>query len=263
MQLAPLGTNGYFPSHGRQTMSFLVLTAKQALLLDAGTGVARLLEPPVAAAVAGYRDLDIVLSHYHLDHVAGLSYLPAVWPRGRIRIFGPADPMVESDPRTALERLLAPPLFPVKIEAFPAAVELIPVREHELRIGELQLRCWAQPHAGGSMGIRIGDEIAYVTDTGVDAERLEWVRGVRLLMHELWLTDEEAAREKIAGHSSLGAVAGYARQAGANHLMLVHHHPRHDNDEVRRMAERVAELAGIPATPGEEGRFRDVAAAKT
>ena len=259
MRLVPLGTNGYFPSHGRQTMSFLVLAEDQALLLDAGTGVSRLGEPAIAEALIPYQDLDIVLSHYHLDHVVGLSYLPAVWPRGRIRIFGPAEPLVESDPRTALYRLLGPPLFPAKLDEFPAAVEVRAIREHELRLGKLTIRCWSQSHPGRSMGIRVGDEIGYVTDTGVDTDKLDWVRGVKFLLHELWLTDEEAASEKVAGHSSLSAVAGYARSAAAGSVMLVHHHPRHDNDEVRRMAARVAELAGIPASPGEEGRFRDVA----
>ena len=84
MQLIPLGTNGFIPTFGRHTMSFLVLTENQALLLDAGSGVSRLLQPELKALIEPYETLNIVFSHYHLDHTIGVSYLPAVWPTGKI-----------------------------------------------------------------------------------------------------------------------------------------------------------------------------------
>ncbi len=254
MRLTPLGTNGYFPSFGRQTMSLLLLADRQALLLDAGTGVSRLIEPAVAALLAPYEDLDVLVSHYHLDHVVGLSYLPAVWPRGRVRLFGPASPLVDGDPEAAVKQLLAPPLLPPKREPLPARFEVIAVRERELRIGGLELGLWRQNHPGGSIGIRIADDLAYLTDTTVDAANLNRAAGVRLLVHELWSTDEEAGQGRAAGHSSLSAVAEFARAAGVASLMLVHHHPRRDNAEIRAIAERVAELSGVPASTGEEGR---------
>src|ERR1044072_2904577 len=53
LRLVPLGTNWYIPSHGRQTMCFLLLDGDgAALLLDAGTGLARLLAPEIAALLA-------------------------------------------------------------------------------------------------------------------------------------------------------------------------------------------------------------------
>ena len=78
MQLVPLGCGGFIPARGRQTMSFLVLEGGAALVLDAGSGLARLLEPQVAARLPEDGPLDIVLTHYHLDHVVGLSYLPGL-----------------------------------------------------------------------------------------------------------------------------------------------------------------------------------------
>ncbi len=251
MKLIPLGTNGYYPSHGRQTMSYLLLTEQQAVLLDAGTGTGRLIEPTVAAMVEGYESLDIVLSHYHLDHVAGLSYLPAVWDRGRVRIHGPAPPLVDSDPEMALGRLLSPPLFPATLDSFPTPVEIRPVRNTELAIGELRFTFWRQPHPGGSVGMRIGDDIAYMTDTSVESSNLDFASDVKLLIHELWLTDDEAGGE-VAGHSTLSAVAAFAAAAGADRLLMVHHNPRRTPDEVLAMAESVAEKSGLPVSPGEE-----------
>ena len=98
MRLLPLGTNGYIPSQGRQTMSFLVADDGGALVLDAGSGLARLLEPAAQRMLAGVERLDVVLTHYHLDHVVGLSYLPGVARDRPVRIFAPAPPLTHSGP---------------------------------------------------------------------------------------------------------------------------------------------------------------------
>jgi ribonuclease BN (tRNA processing enzyme) len=255
MRIVPLGANGYFPSFGRQTMSFLVLGGRRALLLDAGSGVSRLIEPEAAGLVDALTGLDIVLSHYHLDHVIGLSYLPAVWSRGPVRVFAPAFPLVDADPEEALERLLSPPLFSSTLSRFPGPVELIGVQEEEFEAAGVAFRVWRQNHPGGSIGMRLGAEIAYLTDTVVEPEALDKVAGVKLLIHEMWFTDEEAAGALAKGHSHVSAVAEFSRLAGARQVMPVHHHPKRTNEEIREMARRLAELAGIPASCGQEGRL--------
>lgn len=254
MRVVPLGTNGYFPSFGRQTMSFLVLGAERAILLDGGTGLGRLAEPETAALIASASGLDIILSHYHLDHVVGLSYLPAVWHRGPVRLFAPAFPLVDAEAEETLERLLSPPLFPSPLSRFPGPVEVIAVREEEFEAGGLAVRVWRQNHPGGSIGMRLANHLAYLTDTSVDPEALAGAAGVGLLIHELWSTDAEAADAAAKGHSHVSAVAEFARLAHAGQILAVHHHPKRSNQEIRAMAERLAELAGIPATCGEEGR---------
>jgi len=48
MLLVPLGINGFFPAHGRQTACYLLVAGgRTAILLDAGIGGARLAEQPV------------------------------------------------------------------------------------------------------------------------------------------------------------------------------------------------------------------------
>ena len=109
LRLLPLGTNGYFPAHGRQTMSYLLTMPGAALLLDAGTGLGRLIEPEVRNHVESLERLDILLTHYHLDHVVGLSYLPGVLGTLPVRIHAPVPPLVALGSE-ALDRLLSPPL---------------------------------------------------------------------------------------------------------------------------------------------------------
>ncbi len=86
MSIVILGSGGWIPTERRETACTLVRRGDQALLLDAGTGARRLIG---SAHLDGVRRLDVVLTHFHLDHVCGLSYLPAlplevrIWAPGR------------------------------------------------------------------------------------------------------------------------------------------------------------------------------------
>jgi len=254
MRLIPLGTNGFFPTYGRQTMSFLLLAPHQALLLDAGTGVSRLVEPKLAALLNSYESLDVVLSHYHLDHVVGLSYMPAAWTRGKIRVFGPSHPLVEGDVERTLSQLLTRPLFSADYRRFPAPIEPIAFREAAFAIGELSIQVRAQAHPGGSVGIRVDDELAYLTDTGANAAGADFVRGAKLLVHELWATDEEAAAAGSAGHSHFSALAEFVRMAEVSAVMPVHHHPKRSDAEIRAMCEELQKATGARVLVSVEGQ---------
>jgi len=256
-RLVPLGINGYIPSFGRQTMSFLLLTGKEALLLDAGTGVGRLLEPTIIGLLRPYDCLNIILSHYHLDHVVGLSYLPGTWMRGVVRIYAPGSPFVEVEPDEALGRLLRPPLFPRRFEDFPTPVEVIPAKSGFLKIGNMSVQLHGQNHPGGSVGVRIGDGIAYVTDTPVEQTTETFVQGVKLLLHEVWLTDEEAERDEVERekHSYVSGVAQIAKHAKVGSLMPIHHQPKRSDAEIHKLVQEMEALAGVEGVVPEEGRI--------
>jgi len=258
-RLLALGTNGYLPSFGRQTMAFLVATPGAALLLDAGSGVARLAEPSARELLDGIERLDILLTHYHLDHVIGLSYLPGLVPGLPIRIFAPAPPLTAFGSE-ALDRLLSPPLFPAPIHRWPMAVEIVPFAGAALEIGPFAVRVRAQKHPGGSVGVRIGDRLAYVTDTILDRATADFVRGVGTLLHEVWLDDEQAARDDAgrSGHSSATPVARLAREAGVGRLVPVHHHPFRSPAALAEIAAVLVAAAGCPVELPVEGQPIDL-----
>lgn len=260
MQIAPLGTNGFFPSHGRQTMCTILVDGDQVVALDAGSGLGRLMEVGVRELVEGRKRLDIVLSHYHLDHVIGLSYLPAVWPSGQVRIFAPAPPLVEGDAETAFGKLLGPPLFGATVDELSESVEVIPVTRETLEVGSMRLTLRRQAHSGGSVGMRIGNDLAYLTDTVADDQGADFARGVRLLIHELWLTEAEAAQTPAAsmGHSDVAGVGRLAAAAEVEKLMFVHHHPKRSRSEIETIAEALRAFGSYEVVLPEEGRAYDV-----
>ena len=67
MQLHLLGTTGYHPNARRHTACLML--PEQGIVLDAGTGMFRV------RSRLKTRELDIFLTHAHLDHVVGLTYL--------------------------------------------------------------------------------------------------------------------------------------------------------------------------------------------
>ncbi len=255
----PLGLNGFFPGQGRETACHLVLPrgpGGPALLLDAGTGVARLAEPGVRELTRGAAEVHVFLSHFHLDHVVGLTYLSgllACLPPGReVTVWAPAPPLVEADPGEALGRLLNPPLNARPLAELP--LRLRPVSAPEAEVGGVPVRLRAQAHPGGSVGIRVADMVAYVTDTSPDPATAGFARGCRVLLHEVWLTDEEAAASPArAGHSWPAGVAEVAARAEVGALALVHHPPWWDEAAVAALVAELAKATGLPVLHLREG----------
>ena len=74
MRIVFLGTGGYHPNKRRHTAS--ILLPDIGVALDAGTGFFRVQETIKSA------NLDIFLTHAHLDHICGLTFLLVPMLRG-------------------------------------------------------------------------------------------------------------------------------------------------------------------------------------
>ena len=215
MQLVLLGTTGYHPNDRRHTPCLLL--PECGVMLDAGTATYR------AARYLRTSDLDIFLTHAHLDHVIGLTYLfnvVRVRALERIRIFGLAEKLAAVE-----KHLFAPALFPAK-PPWP----LLPLEGEVALEDSGRLVYFPLVHQGGSIGFRLdwpGHSMAYVTDTTAspDAPYVKEIRGVDLLVHECYFADNQAAWAEKTGHSHTSAVAQVARRAGAGQLVLVHLNP--------------------------------------
>jgi ribonuclease BN (tRNA processing enzyme) len=238
--IIPLGTGGYIPTRRRATASVIVRRDRTALLFDAGTGVGRLLEPAFAAHLEGVDCLNVLLSHYHLDHVIGLTWLPQAW-HGRVRIFAPSPPLVDVRARDALGRLTSAPLFALPLDRYPCPPEVVEVAsESALEIGDFSLRLMRQRHSGGSVGFRVDDCFAYVTDTDADERHVPFLSGAEIaFMDAFYDTAEYRASGGGAGqrldHGSNESAAALAKEAGVGTLGLVHINPSYDEHRCSAM----------------------------
>ncbi len=216
MKVILLGTGGYFPTSRRHTACLML--PEVGVVLDAGSGMCCL-----GDYLQTHR-LDVFLTHAHLDHVAGLTYLVNIAPPDvlqRTTVHGEAAKL-----RAVREHLFAEPIFPV---APPFRFE--PLVDGPMPLpGGGTLTHFPLVHPGGSLGFRLDwprTSLAYVTDTtaAVDADYVAKIRGVDLLVHEAYFADDANELPAITGHSALMPVAEVAAAAKVGRLVLVHIDP--------------------------------------
>jgi len=247
MKILLLGTTGYHPNDRRQTACLML--PESGVLFDAGTALYRVSE------YLATDTLDIFLTHAHLDHVIGLTYLFDVLeshPLRRVTVHAeqekldalrthlfsellfPAMPPIDMQPlvqHTSLPGLASTSRPPAKT----GGPETDPVASGNGVLTYFPLR-----HPGGSVGYRLDwpdRSLAYVTDTmaAPEADYIEKIRGVDLLIHECYFHDEERKQAELMGHSRLTPVAQVAAAAEVGRLVLVHIHPKLADDRQVRL----------------------------
>ena len=230
MELVLLGTSGYHPSETRHTACLAL--PEIGVVLDAGSSMFRL--PPYLR-----RDtLDIFLTHAHLDHVIGLTYLLGILhrhPLQRVTVHGEAEKLAAIE-----EHLFSELLFPVR-----PSFELRPL-EHETTLSDGGRLTWFPlAHPGGSVGYRLDwpdRSMAYVTDTTAtaDAGYRSAIQDADLLLHECYFPDALAEHAEPTGHSSTSQVAQLAMDCGVKKLVLMHIDPWADPEDPIGLSDALA-----------------------
>ena len=221
MKLIFLGTGGYHPNERRQTACLLM--PEIGVVLDAGTGFFRV-QPRLQT-----RELDVFLTHAHLDHICGLTFFMVPMLSGdidHVRVHG--QPNVLNAIR---KHLFAPELFPIEpdfewCELTSHSIQEIP------RNG--QLKWIGLDHPGGSIGYRIDwpdSSLAYITDTTAPGNYQSFIQNVDVLIHECYFPDSMQEWSHKTGHSSASAVAQLAKAAQVGTLFLVHADPQNASDD--------------------------------
>jgi ribonuclease Z len=243
MKVHFLGTTGYHPNDQRHTMC--VMIPELGIVLDAGTGFFR------ARDLLATTELNLLLSHAHLDHLIGLSFLFDVLFQKEVR----ANLFAMGDKLAAIEGcFFHPTLFPVRPPFTAHEIEKIskPAKNKSSVGGEFSLaggvlvRWFPVEHPGGAIGFRLslpgGKSLAYVTDTtaALDAAYLAEIEDVDLLIHECYFDDGVEDHARLTGHSCLTPVIQVARQSRARQTVLVHLNPLAEwappADKIRRLA---------------------------
>lgn len=219
MQLHFLGTGGFHPNEKRHTACLLL--PEIGLMLDAGTSTFRV------PAQLQTSTLDIFLTHAHLDHISGLTYLLPPMYDGRIetcRVFA-------NDATIAAVRthLFAQPVFPIE-----PAFEYVELTDEIPVGGDGVLTTTRLKHPGGSIGYRVDwpdKSLAYITDTVADGSYADFIDGVDVLIHECYFPDDRAKLAVQTGHSHTTPVVELARDRNVGRLFLVHIDPLNLEDD--------------------------------
>lgn len=217
MQLEFLGTAGYHPSATRHTSAVFIPDAlpEDAFVFDAGSGLYRLIWRALPKRV------HIFLSHGHLDHVCGLTYLYNIC-LGRsfdLQVYG-----TKSTLANVTESLFDSPLFPLKFSY--TTREIVP--GESFMVGEAKFSTFLLTHPGGSLAYRVDwpeKSFAYVTDTAGDGRYAEFIHDVDMLVHERNFSDEFEKIAVASGHCTSSDIIRVVKASGAKKIALTHFNP--------------------------------------
>jgi len=244
MEIIFLGTNGWYDTKAGNTISILVKTSAFYIIFDAGYGLAKL-DRYIDIA---HLPVVLFLSHYHLDHTAGLHVLNKFHFPGGMTI------CIPRGTKKVLNTLVDVPFTaPLSSLSYPVRILELPGQEKEL----LPLAVEARPliHVTLCLGYRIETEgitLAYVPDTGYCENAVELARGADLLLTEC----AYAGDLTCSGWPHLNPLtaARIAKEGGAKKLFLVHfdalQYPHYYH---RREAQKLARSVFPPTWAARDG----------
>ena len=218
----------------------LALGPRRRLLLDCGSGLCSVESDLHAHPGAAEVRFDVLLTHFHWDHLMGLPFFGPLYDGGaRFTFYGCG--WGGSDLREILEGAIRPPWFPVALGDTPSSKTYRDLDDGALDFGDLRVTHARLQHPQGVTAYRLerdGRSVVFATDIErgdpeSDARLGVLSSGADYLIHDSQYTPEEYDRQYRGwGHSTWKHAVEAARQAGAQRLILFHHDPTRTDEEL-------------------------------
>lgn len=241
------------------------------VLCDAGTGIIPFGNEVLrqAANRPAVKDLLIILTHYHWDHICGLPFfVPAFIPNWNITFFGPGHSRRDIEEHVSAQ--MRAPYFPVGTETWLANVRYLdPPKEQKIDWGPISFSWRSVHHPGTTYGYRIkvrDKNVLYISDneclfldksirqkygefsaeeqallTEMQKEEYEseirLIEGADVLIHDAQYSLEDYRKKRGWGHSCYIDTVNTAIDAGVKQLYLYHHDPNYDDRVIAKIYE--------------------------
>lgn len=247
-----LGTRGSVPvsadafvRYGGATTCVFIRLGDRTIVLDCGTGMMEL--PKVLKEKD--RQLTVLMSHPHVDHLLGLPMCPVVFDTAKqIEIYGAVRNGM--DIRQQICTFLAPPLWPVGPEQFPAKITF-----HDLTgafcLGDVTVESMDGVHPGGVSAFRLtggGKSVVFMTDCTVTEENLPelsaFARDCDLLLCDGQYSPQQWKGREHFGHSTWTAAAQLGVACGAKQVRVIHHDPARTDAQLDSAAQELTQIHG-------------------
>ncbi len=262
-----------FAKYGGATSSYLYMTDKEAIIIDAGTGILNLPD-------LGSRRISLLISHSHIDHILGLPMFIGPLGAKELSIYGATHEQLTI--RQQLDTYLKRPLWPVGLDAFSANINYVDVKENAapLQIGDVTVTAVPSNHPGGSTIYKLechGTSVVYASDfehEELPADRRDtaaieaatslakdldtkdlitqmtsnplsalttFAQDADLLLYDAQYTPGEYQKCKTFGHSTAEKANELRIAAGIKQTLLVHHAPGHTDEFLDEMEKEIHE----------------------
>lgn len=223
--LTILGSSNAIPDEDHENTHMVLVSKDRTVLVDcSGHPLLRLKQ----IGIDHQRLTDIILTHFHPDHVSGIaSFLMNLWLLGRrepIRIYGLEHTLLRTEKMMEFYDWNNWPGF------FSVTFQVLPEEERVLVLEGEEIRIYASPvrHIIPTIGLRFdslesNQSLSYSCDTEPCAQVVRLARESKILIHE--------ASGATYGHSSAAQAGEIAQRAGAERLYLIHYPTNGGNAE--------------------------------
>lgn len=210
MEITFLGTNGWYDTGTGNTPSVLIQSRDHDIILDAGYGIAK-----ADRYLSGDRPVHLFLSHFHIDHIAGLHTLAKFRFREGLFIYG------QPGTTEVLNSIVRLP-FTVPLDRLPYPARIIELEEGNHTV-PFPVESRYLVHPVPCFGYRFqleGKTIAFCTDTGYCEHAVHLGRNADLLITECAFRSGQEISDWP--HLRPEDTIRIAREAGAKRLALMH-----------------------------------------
>ena len=204
------------------------------VLLDAGTGIREagraLLEDP--------RELVILVSHPHWDHIQGFPFFEPLYQQGRkVTVAAPG----RETWAAALAAQIDGFRFPVDCEALSSELTVVSQPDQIRGAMPVPLSWMDVNHPGDCLGYRMetaAGAVVYLTDNELapdapgpadKASLVAFCADAALLVHDAQYLEDDLPDKSGWGHSTAEQVVALAREAGVARCALFHHDPARED----------------------------------
>jgi len=256
---------------GGNTSCVEIRSDDHLLICDAGTGIIPLGNELIQQDKI--REIMIILTHYHWDHVCGLPFfVPAFVPDWKINFFGPGD-----SPKLIEEHVSAQmqaPYFPVGTETWLAETNYLTSQNDSFQYGPMRIDFSNVHHPGITYGYKIevnNKTIIYASDNECmfieksvkhrfdefneeehelykemiheeHQSELNLIQDADILIHDAQYTPDDYEKKRGWGHSCYIDTINTAIDANVKELYLFHHDPNYDDTAMEAILKHSNEI---------------------
>jgi phosphoribosyl 1,2-cyclic phosphodiesterase len=229
----------HFERYGGNTSCIEMIYQGRHVVVDAGTG---LREAAASLTSSGAREVDLLFTHSHYDHIIGLPFCDPIYdPNVNVNIWS-GHLAGKTTTRQLIDQFMRPPWFPVEPDICRATLTF-----HDFKAGDtlephkgIVVHTARLNHPGGCIGYRIewaGRVMAFIYDTehisgSLDQAALLLMKDADLAVYDATYTEEEMPRRLGFGHSTWQEGVKLAVEANTKRLALFHHAPERTDDEL-------------------------------